>query len=68
MVREKKRSNKPVTIAPTILVVTKVIAKRTTDKSIVPRIPISKTESVGQTQSFVHSLSVTAVVARTTAR
>lgn len=67
-VREKKRSNSPVTIAPTILVATNGIAKRTTDKSIVPRIPISKTESVGQIHLPVPSLSATAVVARTTAR
>ena len=44
--REKKARSSPVIIAPTMLVAAKLIARRTTARSIAPRMPASKTGSM----------------------
>ena len=47
--RKRKKSNKPVRIAPIILVAAKVTAKRRMARNIVPKIATSKVLSVPQT-------------------
>ena len=47
--RKRKKSNKPVRIAPIILVAAKVTAKRRMARNIVPKIAISRVLSAEQT-------------------
>ena len=52
--KAKKKSNKPVKIAPTTLVAAKVTPKRMTANNAVPKAPTNKPERALQLQPSLH--------------
>ena len=54
-VRAKKRKSNPESIAPITLAIATSTNKRISEKSIVPNIPVSNTESTGQRQFLLSS-------------
>ena len=67
-VSAKKRKSNPESIAPITLAIATSTSKRIKEKSIVPNIPVSKTESTGQRQFVLSSASQSRVEASVTAR
>ena len=66
-IRKKKNSSPPVRTAPITLVAANSIARRTMERSIVPRIPVSRTETILH-KSLQHWLWKIVAETRTTAR
>ena len=67
-IRAKKPSRAPAIIAPRTLVAAKVIARRITANKAAPRIAISSTDSILQTQSRVHDSLINDVTIKVIAR
>ena len=67
-IKEKNAISAPVIIAPITLVATKVIAKSITDVKIAPKIPVKRTDRIGQTHPLMFVPDKFAETAKTTAR